>query len=200
MRRIIPIISLLLIPAIAGAGFWLGLPKYENWKKLKADLEVKIIQVKAKEEYSARLREASQALKDYSEEMSKISSGLPLTADFPSLFNFIEELTTQSGVLLEDLQAGNVAPLTDNTEVKAVSFSLSVAGSYSAMKNLLTALHKTARLVEIDGISFQSSEEQAEGIFKFDIKLKTASWSPAPISSGYQILVSPPPSSIPAQQ
>lgn len=174
MFRLIPIISVCLLILLILGGVFLWLPKLQDFLDLRAELEKKEIELKQKEDYFAKLNSLSKQLEEYPEELAKIDSALPIDPSIPALFNFIQKVSSENGLILEKLDLGQISSSKKKTGVKEISFSISVSGSYPAFKNFLSAIYQNARLIDTDSIKFSSPE--GEGLFIFDLTLATYSY------------------------
>jgi len=163
MNKLI-IIGVCLILALV-LGFTLTWPKYQNLRVLQINIEAKEAEFQSKEEYFSRVKEVSEELEKYPESFSKISSALPENPSLPSLFNFLQLSAAQTGLVLEEIILGGVA----EGEIKA---SCQLTGDYSAFKSFLLILENSARIIEIEKISFAFPEE-AEESFDFIVRIKT---------------------------
>jgi Tfp pilus assembly protein PilO len=169
------IISLLIL--ILGIPF-IGLPKYREVQFLKFQIEEKKKELEYKEEYLEELENLAARLKDYQKEWEKIESALPDQPSLPTLFYFFQKLSAQNGLILRGISFQGISPLEIKREspfpLQKISFSLSLSGSYSALKNFLWALQKNARLFEIEGISFSAPGEEES--FNFNLEVRTHSY------------------------
>lgn len=175
MSRLLPIISIsLLVLLILGVVF-LWWPKYQNFSDLKAELEKKERELEKKREYFTNLEALSKRLEGYPEELAKIDSALSVDPSIPALFNFIQKVSSENGLILESLSLGKISSSQEEqVEIQKISLSASVTGSYSAFKNFLSTVYKNARLIEVESIKFPSLE--GEDLFTFDFSLETYSY------------------------
>jgi len=170
-RQIIIVISLFLV-LILGVG--LVSPKYQDLKQLSKKIGEKQAELQSKKEYFSNLKETSEELKNYEVQLSKIDSALPPDPGLPALFDFIQKASSQSGLVLKEISPSSTK-LSQNFEgLQETESSLSVSGSYSSFKNFLLVLEKTARLIEIESISFSSSEKETP--INFNLRIKVYSY------------------------
>ena len=146
-------------------GFTLTWPKYQSFQVLRSNVEVKKEELQSKEEYFSQIKEISGELEKYTEALAKIASALPETPDLPALFNFLQSSASQTGLILEKIRLTSLA----EGEIRV---SCELLGEYTAFKNFLLALEKSARMIEIEEITFESPEEFGEP-FQFTVKIKT---------------------------
>ena len=191
------IVASLILLAVLTIGIFLILPKYQELKAFKIKIDEKRDELQYKEEYFSDLQETSDRLKDYKEELEKIESALPDNPSLPSFFNFLQKATSQNGLILKNLGSFSIVlPSISSVKktveekateknvketekkipkVKKISLAIEVSGSYSSFKNFLESLEKSARLIEVENISF-SSPKPGEETFSYTLKLKTFSY------------------------
>lgn len=171
MNRLIIIIILLLISLILG--IFLILPKYEDLSFLKKKIREKQAELQSKEEYFKNLGEVAEELKNYQSQLSKIDSALPDHPQLPALFDYLQKTASQSGLVLKGISVAFVTPGQKVGETRETPLTLVLSGSYSAFKNFLSTLEKSARLIETESISFASVEG---GPFNFNLRIKVHSY------------------------
>ncbi len=158
---------------ILGLGVGLIWPKYQDFKSLELEVSQKKSELKSKKEYLASLESAFQELEKHKDNLSKIESALPSDQSLPSLFDFLQRTSAQSGLILVDIGPVTVSS-PKGTTLKESGFNLSLSGSYSSLKNFLPVLEKSARLIEVEKISFSSAK--GEEPFSFNLLIKIHSY------------------------
>lgn len=166
-------INFLIILAI---GFFFVFPEYRNLKNLTTEVREKKAELQYKKEYYSNVKRISEELKKYESEISKIDSAFPSRPFLPSLFNFLEKTAIQNGLILKQIGKFSITPSKENLEIKNIYIEIIAGGSYPAFKNFLSALEKTARLVEVENIVFSSPTLEEEKLFSFELKIKTHSY------------------------
>jgi len=169
MSRLILIVIAILLIALTLGGYFLWWPKYQELKVERAKLEVKETEIEKKEEYLSSLEKTVEKLAGYTEELAKIDAALPKEASLPTLFNFFMKTTAENGLILKDINA--TIPSTKGERIQEIPISISVFGSYSAVKNFLSVIYKNARLFEVNSIGFSFPSEKE--LFTFSLSLKT---------------------------
>lgn len=124
------------------------------------------------ENYFEELRKTASRLEGYKDVVLKIDSALPSNPLLPELFNFIQKLCSQSGLVLSKIGtiSTNALPQGQLKETKA---EITVSGNYSAFKNFLSGLEKSSRLIEVESVSFSATEKEP---FVFNLKIKIYSY------------------------
>lgn len=173
MNKII-ITAISFIAAIA-LGFFLVLPKNESLKLKISERETKEANLKNRNNYYQEVAEISNELKKYPEELAKIDFALPREVSLPLMYDFFQKKASESGLVLKDEKFDSASVPTDSSVKKEYHFSLGLSGSYPAFKNFLAVLEKSAKIVEVERISF-SSPEKSGAAFSFDISVKFYSY------------------------
>ncbi len=185
MSKSIAIVILLI--SILVIGTFLIWPKYQDLRSLQLEIGKKRVELQYKEKHISNLQEVSEELKKYKTELSKIDSALPFNPSLPSLFNFLQKASSQNGLIFRNVDSFSMTTPKEKPTVptqpgiKEISLNLGVSGSYSAFRNFLSTLEKSARLIKIENISFSSPEEKLtvptqETPFDFDLSIRVYSY------------------------
>lgn len=179
--------AILISVIILGAfGLFLIWPQWQKMQNTNLQLAAKKTELDNLEKSNLQLKQHSEELKKHSEEMAKIDFALPSYPDFPSFLHFLQEACSQNGVVLNSISPAMVPPSSpleagaakgedvEAERVEMLATGLGVAGAYPAFLNLLSALERSARLVEVDSISFSSPVEG--DIFSFGLSVKAHSY------------------------
>lgn len=153
-------------------GWALIYPQYQEFSILRKKVEGKEIELESETVYFADLQKISQELQKYQTPLSKIDSALPKTSSLLEILNFIQRTVPQSGLILKGLSPVAVASGVEETQIKETRINLGLSGDYSSFKNFLFVLEQSARLFEVESISFSSGKEG----FGFDLTIKTYSY------------------------
>lgn len=154
-------------------GFLLVWPKYQSLETVNFNVKQKQAELQSKEGYFALVRQASSTLEQYGDPLSKIASALPEDPSLSPLLNFFQSIAAQTGLLLEKINLGGVAasPEKSNTP-KESSAAVQLRGSYQSLKNFITNLENSARLIEIEKLSFEvPDDEESSPTIKIDVKV-----------------------------
>lgn len=138
--------------------FFLVIPEYNKFKELQIESAEKRAEFNAKYEYFSEITRVFDELKNYKDSINKIDSALPSAPDFGRLSYFFQKKAKEDGLIIKDLFLAKYSPASPGSEVKEIVFSLNISGSYSALKNFINSLEKSARLFEITSISFSSAQ------------------------------------------
>lgn len=156
-------------------------PQYQSLQGLNLQIKEKKTELEDLKSYFRELEDISQELNQYSESLAKIDSAIPSDPSLPSLLRFLEKGASESGLFLKKIGTFTTAPVEKESRLKATSIDLELSGSYLALKNFLSKLEKTDRLIEVGNISFSSKSKESEAIktgniFLFTLQFKTHSY------------------------
>ncbi len=169
MNRLNIIIICFLSIIVLGA--FLLYPKYQNFVVFEKQVKVKENELRSKQEYLSNLSENSEQLKKYQEKLLVIDAALPSTLSLPSLFDLLQKIASQNGLIVRDM---NPSYVTDPDEIQEVRVDLRIVGLYSSFKSFISVLEKSARMIEIESFSFSTPQEGE--IFDFILTMKTYSY------------------------
>lgn len=173
---ILLIISLLLV-------FFLVFPKYQDWGVLKNEVAIKQAELESQEKYFGELQRISEEIKQYQDNLSKIDTILPPGSELADFYDFLQKVASQSGLALGKIGAGTAAAV-EGQNIKETKISIGVTGNYSALKNFIQSLENSARLIEVESITFSSvspgmqsqEQKQEKDVFSFSLTIKTRSY------------------------
>jgi Tfp pilus assembly protein PilO len=167
---------------------FLILPKYQELSRLNAKIEAKETELRYTKEHFLRLKNLSKKLEEYQTQLQKIDAALPSDSSLTllSVINFIEKTASPNGVILKDINSTSIIspkatqfpqkgakPVQSPSDVKELRIDFEVTGSYPALKNFLRTLEKSAKLIEVEKLSFSFEETE---IFLFSLGIKTYSY------------------------
>jgi len=152
--------------------FFLIFPNYQNLTFLKKEISEKEVELSSQEKYFQDLQNIAKELKKYETAISKIDSALPAGPSLPELLNLIQAKASQSGLALKGVGPATIIPAGEKG-LKEIRLNFILIGNYSDFKNFLSILEKSARLIEIENISFSSLEE---GPLTFNLTIKVYSY------------------------
>ena len=173
MNRAIIIAISLIITLVLGAT--LIRPKYQELNFLKLEIVQKQVELQKTKDYFANLYNISEELKKYQEPLSKIDSVLPPDVSLPSLLDYLEKIGSQNNLALKEIGSVATSISKERPAIQEHFLNLSLSGYYPSFKNFLSTLEKSARLIEIESISFSSPKER-ENPFPFELGIKVYSY------------------------
>jgi len=165
----------IIISIIIGAFlFW---PKYQEFNNLQDQVVQKKIELENQNKYMQQLLAMKRNIEEKQELVGKVNSALPLGPDIPSLLNFLQEISVQTGMSLDSVSWQELlSPRGEKKDrFKEYSLDIELSGSYFAFKNFLFSLEKSSRLINVVESGFSISTEENEPT-SFDIVLKVYSY------------------------
>ena len=153
--------------------FVLVLPKYENFNVKKQEIFAKESELKSQEDYFQKVQRISKEIKSYPDSILKIESALPQSRSVPELLDFFQKIASQSGLSMNKVDLAFVASDFEE-EVMTTETTISLRGDYSGLKNFLSVAEKSARLIEIEDVSFSYPEKGT--VFTFSLKIRIYSY------------------------
>lgn len=172
------VFTICLAALLVGGIIMIWLPRLKSYIAQKAELTIKQAELDDKAAYFQKIDEALAKIKDNQENFDKISSAMPVEFLAPEIFDYLQREAVNNGLLLKSVSAGpqNVSKV--NVKIKENTITLSLFGSYSAIKNFLSALNRSARMLETQSIKFSApaKESKQKDIYTFDLTLKAYSY------------------------
>jgi len=154
-------------------GLLLFLPNYQEFKISQTQIKSTKEEIKQFQDYYSKIEKISEELQKYSEGLAKIDSALPSEPGLTNLYYFLQKNSYQTGLFLKEVGITKVSSLSDMPAIKTYIFPISLMGSYYSFKNFLSSLEKSARLIEVDSISFSYSKEDN---FTFNLLIRVHSY------------------------
>jgi len=148
-------------------------PKHQDFTDLGNKVETKKSELQYNEEYFQELEVIKEKLEEKKEEVAKIDSALPQEKSLPPVFDFIQEISSESGLIFKSLSPFAASYLEEFPEIQETRFTIVLSGTYPSFKSFLSALEKSARMIEAENISFSSEGEEP---LTFNLRLKVYSY------------------------
>lgn len=186
--------KLLIAIILFGFSFVIGLvfcfPKFQEMLSAQKQLQAKETEVEEKKAYFAEIDILSEKLEQYPDELAVIDFALPDDFSLPFLFDFFEKIIFRNGLFLKNISQvadsgfksgrGFTPKLDSDVEQKAsgdkqlkeIKIFFTLSGSYPAFKNLIYSMEKSARLINVEKLSFSLPKDETS-VLLFDIKTKT---------------------------
>jgi len=171
------IIVFVLVVLIVG-GYFLWLPKYQEFQTNNAKLNAEGEKIKKKKEYLFELEGHLNNLSEYEENLSKIDSALPLEYSPASLYSFIQKTGAESGIMVSQAEFSRTGAsredknLSSGLEINSIDIGISLEGDYASFKEFISIIFKTSRLIEVRSLSFSSSsDEEPSSSLVFELEL-----------------------------
>jgi Tfp pilus assembly protein PilO len=163
------IIFLLIAMVVAALLVW---PEYQRMNFLTLSIEKVNSDIQTQENYLADLNKTMDKIeKEYKDKIALIDYALPKDPNLPLLYDFIIKTCSQNGLILTGI-SNNISEPSENQKQGTIAFGLAMSGSYSALKSIISALENSARMFNIESVSF-SSQEKKDSPFNFSLEIKT---------------------------
>lgn len=174
------LISIALIFTVFSVWF-LVVPQYKQFKALQTEVSLKEAEYNAKYAYYAEVSKVFSELEKRQESLDKIDNALPDNVSLAPIIYFLQKKTIESGLIVKDLFFTKASAISNKDPIKEIAFSISIIGNYSALKNFLSSLERSANLFETNAISFSSStlsgnQDQPSQSYPFLLEIKTHSY------------------------
>lgn len=155
-----PIAIALILFAVLLLVFFLVVPEYKTFKKLRVELGEKTAEFNAKFDYYSAISKAYEDLKNRQDDLKKIDDALPADPELGRIIYLLQQIASENGMIVRDLflskSAPGMAQGVAEGSIRDISFSVNLLGSYSSLEKFMVALEKSSRLFEITNISFGS--------------------------------------------
>ena len=148
------LISGIILVVILLGGFFLIWPEYQKWQDLIVNVADKKAELETVKEYFSSLEATSEELKTHQEALAKIQSALPNDPSVPSLMNLIQKSALENGILLKKVDSFSVS----GESIKKITIPVTVVGAYSSLKGFISSLEKSARIIDINVITYSSAK------------------------------------------
>ena len=157
------IVSLVLV-------FLFVIPKYQQTLSLQTDLDKQQAQYNNQSNYYEKLSRLLSDIESRPDALKKIENALPNNPFLAPIVSFLQKKAKENELIVESIvfsQAhqsayGQAVAIKSNKEVKNITFTVLLSGTYKSLKNFLASLDKSARLFEINTISFSLPESLQE--------------------------------------
>ncbi len=189
-KGLVSIVIFLSIIAVGMVAVW---PAYQTMQESLGALKSKEIELETKGAYYDNINALYKESENYANELAKVNSAIPEKNSVASLFQFVQQIGSENGMVLKDIGALAVSSSVDKPRIKEIRFDFTVLGDYLAFRNFLTALEKSSRLIDVESISIPqekigSTSKDGElitggpssgsepGVFPFNVKVITRSY------------------------
>ncbi|MEK7562700.1 MAG: hypothetical protein AAB509_03410 [Patescibacteria group bacterium] len=137
--------------------FFLVAPKYQEFKALRQQIGEKQAAYDAKFAYYSEIAKVYDQIMAKKDIVDKIDNAIPYNVSYGPLVYFFQKKGLENGLIVRGLSLSKSSAINPESDIKEIVFSLDILGGYSALKSFMASLEKSARLFEIDDISFGSS-------------------------------------------
>jgi|SRR3989344_305104 len=173
------LISTIIVAIVMGiVVFLFVMPKYRELSLLQSVLAQRQAEYDSESAYNEKIAEMIRGMDSKKDAVDKINSALPADVNFSPLVYFFQKETAEAGLNLKSITFTKVSSPAVGQSVKNISFNLLLSGGYQSLKDLLLTLDLSARLFEVNSISFRSAPKPAAAtsetpIYDFQLEVVT---------------------------
>lgn len=189
-----PITIAVIIFIIVLLMYFFVVPKYNEFKDFQVKLSKAEAEYNGKFAYYSDVSRIFREMEDRKESLEKIENAIPAKSQLADLIYFFQQKGIESGLVVKNILLNKVSPITSESNIKEIVFSLDIMGSYQSLKNFLVSLENSARLFEVGNISFGSQQSNqlsekvsttkplpvqtslSQEIYSFKLEIKTHSY------------------------
>ncbi|MBI2574006.1 MAG: type 4a pilus biogenesis protein PilO [Candidatus Wildermuthbacteria bacterium] len=147
------------IALLFGASFIVGMffimPLRDDLQFFQKELKQKNFELQTSREYIENLRLIESRLRENQEAVAKLNAAIPDEPDLPLLYDFLQKLSSISGLGLKSVDAA-LKKSERNPQMNVISVSMSVEGPYEGIKDFLAQLKSSPRIIQLDSAGFSS--------------------------------------------
>lgn len=159
-------------------------PKYYEFKNLQVKLGEAEAEYNGKFAYFSEVSKIFREIEDRKESLEKIKNAIPPKSQLADLVYFFQQKGTESGLIVKNILLTKISPVTSESSINEIIFSIESLGSYQSLKNFLSSLENSSRLFEVGNVSFGSQATQntstvqtlAQQVYSFRLEIKTHSY------------------------
>lgn len=151
------ILTVIIFLSLTGGVFYFGLPAFEQFKVINANIAQKEKDLADLEDYILHLQSVSGQLDNYAPQLAKIDQALLGSSYLPNAFEYIQKAASDSGARMDQLKFEKQIASEESKNIIGQKLSFSLSGQYQALKSFLMSVENSARLITVDGLSFSSS-------------------------------------------
>lgn len=167
-----PIATIVIFIITMISVFLFALPKYQESMSLQLTLAEKLAEYNSKSDYFKDISKTYEDINKRRVVLEKIDSALPPNIAFAPLVYFLQRKGAENGIVNKSIAFSQVSKITtlasdskekSSKELKIITINLDSLGTYQSLKNFLSSLEKSARLFEVESISFVSPSRLSGG-------------------------------------
>ncbi len=175
-----PITIAIIIFIIILLMYFFVVPKYYEFRDIQVKLATAEAEYNGKFAYYSEISKIFRELENRKEVLDKIVSAIPPKPQLADLIYFFQQKGTESGLIVKNILLTKISPVTSESNIKEIVFSLDLLGNYQSLKNFLSLIEGSSRLFEVDSIYFgsqsQLSQPLAQESYSFRLEIKTHSY------------------------
>ncbi|MSU54425.1 MAG: hypothetical protein EXS48_01105 [Candidatus Staskawiczbacteria bacterium] len=136
--------------------FLFFIPTYKKMNNLQNNLNQKQAEYDGKFIYYTKIVDIIKNIDSRKDVLEKIKSALPSDFYFSSLVYFFQKEATNAKLSTTSITLVQISPPNKKTKIRDIIFNLHVTGTYESFKIFLSTLDTSARLFEVNSVSFST--------------------------------------------
>lgn len=161
-----PIVIAILIIAIGLLIYFLVIPEYYRFLNTQEKLGIVKGEYEGKFAYYSEVERIFAELEDRREGLEKIENAITPEPQLADLMYFFNQKSVESGFIMKSITLAKVAPIDAKSNIKEIVFSLDILGNYQGLKNFLSLMEGSSRLLQVGNISFGSKASSSQSATK----------------------------------
>ena len=149
------ILCFILIIVAIWVGWQYLMPAFDKAASLREEQSVWQKKLSETQNLSKKLEVLRKKYNSMIAESEKIAQAIPLKEDLPGLLVQLEELTSQNGLILDNVNFS--AEVNDTrktaTGIKSLTVNLSLSGGQTSFKDFLKAIENNLRIMDVSSFS-----------------------------------------------
>lgn len=167
--------------------FVFAVPSYRELKSYQSKAVAMMAERSGDSDYYSAISAALREINKKRDAMEKVESALPPYFSFASLANFFHEKSAETGLVVESVEFSRsriIGASSYEKPLKSITINVKASGEYEHFKKFLASLEKSARIFQMNRISFVrslpmkgSSQAQSKPqIHRFSLDLEAYSY------------------------
>ena len=158
-------------------------PKFQEARQLETNVGQRSAEFNGKSLYYKNINALDSDVKARQDVLQKISRALPPTASLSPEVYFFQEAAAQNGLAVKSIVFSQGGMLAGSNGIKSIVLALDLAGSYQGLKNFLRQVEASARIFQVNSISFASlnplqtvAQQQQSQSYNFKLEVQTSTY------------------------
>ena len=176
--------TIILFIITAMVVFLFVVPKYQEGKDLENSLVQKQVAYNEDSAYYAKISELAKTIDSQKNNLEKINASLPSDFSLSPLVYFFQKKGAENGLIVKSVVFSQLSPPSPANNIRDILFTVNVLGNYQGLKGFLASMDRSARLFEVNSISFTAppaagaaqetpQQKSQQQIYTFELVIKT---------------------------
>jgi len=156
----IPTLAFLLV-SFVGAAMLLW-PNFQEFSELQRQIKEKGGSLEQKQKRIGELTKLQEELHAHEHELRQIDAAVPQDPQMPAVYDMIQSMAASSGLVLKSILSKPALEEHPGSSLKTTQMSLSLQGSYEGIKQFLSRMKASARVLNMESIKISPAQKGAE--------------------------------------